>query len=203
MKVIDYYFSPVSPWTYLGHARVAEIARSNGSSINAKPVDYGVIFPVSGGLPLGKRAPQRQAYRLTELARWRNHLGLPLTIQPKYFPVDGSQAAYLIAAAGDDKSKTGGDAKDQKYWAIKKKTLSDSLERDSGYAEALQVRINALTTDFVNRDDPVQKSKIEQDRIKALAELDRLKKAITDDKKALSDLDEEARKAGVPPGWIR
>ena len=103
MKVIDYYFSPVSPWTYLGHARVAEIARSNGASINTKPVDYGVIFPVSGGLPLGKRAPQRQAYRLTELARWRDHLGLPLTIQPKYFPVDGSQAAYLIAAAGDDK----------------------------------------------------------------------------------------------------
>ena len=103
MKVIDYYFSPVSPWTYLGHARVAEIARSNGASINAKPVDYGVIFPVSGGQPQGKRAPQRQAYRLAELARWRDHLGLPLTIQPKYFPVDGSQAAYLVAAAGDDK----------------------------------------------------------------------------------------------------
>ena len=103
MKVIDYYFSPVSPWRYLGHARFAEIARRCGASINAKPVDYGVIFPVSGGLPLGKRAPQRQAYRLVELARWRDHLGLPLTIQPKFFPVDGTQAAYLIAAASDAK----------------------------------------------------------------------------------------------------
>ncbi len=103
MKFVDYYFSPVSPWTYLGHTRFAEIARRHGASIHAKPVDYGVIFPVSGGLPLGKRAPQRQAYRLVELARWRDHLGLPLTVQPKYFPVDGSQAAYLIAGAAEGK----------------------------------------------------------------------------------------------------
>ena len=99
MKFIDYYFSPVSPWTYLGHARLTEMAKRSGAAVNAKPVDYGVIFPVSGGLPLGKRAPQRQAYRLTELARWRDHLRLPLTIEPKYFPADGTQAAYLIAGA--------------------------------------------------------------------------------------------------------
>ena len=83
----------------LGHQRFAEIAGRAGAAVNAKPVDYGVIFPVSGGLPLGKRAPQRQAYRLSELARWRDHLGIPLTIQPKYFPVDGTQGAYLIAGA--------------------------------------------------------------------------------------------------------
>lgn len=99
MKTIDYFFSPVSPWTYLGHARFTEIAARHGASVNAKPVDYGVIFPVSGGLPLGKRAPQRQAYRLAELARWKDHLKLPLTIQPKYFPADGTQGAYLIAGA--------------------------------------------------------------------------------------------------------
>jgi 2-hydroxychromene-2-carboxylate isomerase len=99
MKVVDYYFSPVSPWTYLGHARFEKIAQQAGAKIHAKPVDYGVIFPVSGGLPLGKRAPQRQAYRLVELARWRDHLKLALTIQPKFFPVDGSQAAHLIAGA--------------------------------------------------------------------------------------------------------
>jgi 2-hydroxychromene-2-carboxylate isomerase len=103
MKVVDYYFSPVSPWTYLGHARFAQIARKAGATVNAKPVDYGVIFPVSGGLPLGKRAPQRQAYRLVELARWRDHLKLPLTLQPKYFPADGTNAAYLIAGSDDAK----------------------------------------------------------------------------------------------------
>jgi 2-hydroxychromene-2-carboxylate isomerase len=62
-------------------------------------VDYGVIFPQSGGLPLAKRAPQRQAYRLVELARWRDFLGLPLNIHPKFFPADPMQAACLICAA--------------------------------------------------------------------------------------------------------
>ena len=103
MKVVDYYFSPVSPWTYLGHARLAEMAARHGASVKTKPVDYGVIFPVSGGLPLGKRAPQRQSYRLAELARWRDHLKLPLTIQPKFFPVDGTQAACLIAGCEERK----------------------------------------------------------------------------------------------------
>ncbi len=106
MKVVDYFFSPVSPWTYLGHERLAAIAKRAGAVVQPKAVDYGVIFPVSGGLPLGKRAPQRQAYRLMELARWRDHLGLPLNIQPKYFPVDGTQAACLIAGAEPGKRMT-------------------------------------------------------------------------------------------------
>lgn len=99
MKVVDYYLSPVSPWTYLGHARLLLAATRLGVAINVKPVDYGVIFPASGGLPLGKRAPQRQAYRLMELKRWREHLAVPLTLQPKYFPVDGTAAAQLICGA--------------------------------------------------------------------------------------------------------
>lgn len=103
MKLVDYYFSPVSPWTYLGHARFAQIAKQHGVAINAKPVDYGVIFPVSGGLPLGKRAPQRQAYRLVDLARWKAHVGVPLTIQPKFFPADGTAAAHLICGTEETK----------------------------------------------------------------------------------------------------
>lgn len=98
-KKIDYYFSPVSPWTYLGHERFAQIAKRHGATVAVKPVDYGVIFPQSGGLPLGKRAPQRQAYRLSELARWRELLGVPLNVHPKYFPADPTQAACLICAA--------------------------------------------------------------------------------------------------------
>ena len=103
MKTIDYYMSPSSPWTYLGHARLADIARRHGAKVSVKPVDFGVIFPQSGGLPLPKRAPQRQAYRLVELRRWQQHLGVPLVIQPKHFPVDSSRAAHLIAAAPEDK----------------------------------------------------------------------------------------------------
>jgi 2-hydroxychromene-2-carboxylate isomerase len=98
-KRIDYYLTPVSPWTYLGHQRFAQIAQRHGAAVAVKPVDYGVIFPQSGGLPLAKRAPQRQAYRLAELARWRDFLGLPLNLQPKFFPADGTQASCLISAA--------------------------------------------------------------------------------------------------------
>lgn len=98
-RSIDYYLSPMSPWTYLGHARLAEIARKHGATVNVKPVDYGKIFPVSGGLPLSRRAPQRQTYRLVELARWRNHLGVPLTAQPKFFPYESNLASRLIIAA--------------------------------------------------------------------------------------------------------
>jgi 2-hydroxychromene-2-carboxylate isomerase len=100
-KTIDYYFSPVSPWTYLGHARFQEIAGKHAATIAVKPVDYGRIFPQSGGLPVAKRPPQRQAYRLVELDRWRKHLGVALNIQPKYFPYDAKLAALCIIAAGD------------------------------------------------------------------------------------------------------
>lgn len=100
-KIIDYYFSPVSPWTYLGHARFQEIARRHGAIVAPKPVDYGRIFPVSGGLPVAKRPPQRQAYRLVELERWRKHTGVPMNIQPKFFPYDAKLAALSIIAAGD------------------------------------------------------------------------------------------------------
>jgi 2-hydroxychromene-2-carboxylate isomerase len=103
MKTIDYYLHPASPWTYLGHERFAAIARRHGAAINVKPVDFGVIFPQSGGLPLPKRAPQRQAYRLMELRRWKEYLGLPFVIQPKHFPVNGNPAAALICAAPEAK----------------------------------------------------------------------------------------------------
>ena len=68
---------------------------------------------------------------------------------------------------------------------------------------AVQTRINSLTADFVNRDDPAQRILIERDRQKSIAELSRLTKAIADGKKSIADLGEEARRAGVPPGWLR
>ncbi len=98
-KTIDYYFSPMSPWTYLGHARFTEMLARSDTQVNVKPVDYGRIFPVSGGLPVKQRAPQRQAYRLTELQRWREHLGVPLNLEPKYFPYAADGASLMIIAA--------------------------------------------------------------------------------------------------------
>jgi 2-hydroxychromene-2-carboxylate isomerase len=97
-RSVDYYFTPQSPWTYLGHARFAALAKSTGATVRVRPIDFGAVFPVSGGLPLGKRAPQRQAYRLVELARFSRHLDIPLNPKPKFFPVVGDDAAKLVIA---------------------------------------------------------------------------------------------------------
>jgi hypothetical protein len=94
-------------------------------------------------------------------------------------------------------------AKDKAYWSGRLKKLQDQLEQNQMLVDAMQTRINALNTDFVNRDDPAQRSVIERDRQKALSELSRLKQAVVDGKKAVADLEEEARRAGVPPGWLR
>jgi 2-hydroxychromene-2-carboxylate isomerase len=98
-RTVDYYFAPQSPWTYLGHERFAAIAKAAGATVRVLPVDLGgKVFPISGGLPLGKRAPQRQAYRLQELKRFSEYLSAPLKVQPKYFPVNSDDAARLIIA---------------------------------------------------------------------------------------------------------
>lgn len=96
-----------------------------------------------------------------------------------------------------------GATKDQAYWAGRMKELQTQLERDTAFRTALQVQVNSLTTDFVNRDDPAQRAVIEQERNKALAELDRLSKAIETGRKAIADFEDEARRANVPPGWLR
>lgn len=97
---VDYYFAPNSPWTYLGHARLAQMVAASGASLRVLPMDLGDVFSVSGGLPLPKRAPQRQAYRLLELKRFSDALGVPLTVQPRFFPVPADDASRLIIATG-------------------------------------------------------------------------------------------------------
>lgn len=100
-RTVDYYFAPQSPWMYLGHARFTDIAQRAGADVRVRPVDYGQIFAVSGGLPLPKRAPQRQAYRLVELRRFSEALGIPLNPEPRHFPVAGDPAGWLITVVAD------------------------------------------------------------------------------------------------------
>ena len=96
---VDYYFAPQSPWAYLGHQRFQNILKKSGAAVRVMPFDLGgKVFPISGGLPLGQRAPQRQAYRLTELERFSKWLGAPLHLKPTFFPVSGDDAAKLIIA---------------------------------------------------------------------------------------------------------
>jgi 2-hydroxychromene-2-carboxylate isomerase len=99
MPILQYYMTPASPWTYLGHPRFTDMAARYGATIQLRPVDYGKVFAQSGGLPLAKRAPQRQSYRLVELPRWSKHLSMPLNLHPKHFPVPPNDAAQRIIAA--------------------------------------------------------------------------------------------------------
>ncbi|CAN5459278.1 2-hydroxychromene-2-carboxylate isomerase [soil metagenome] len=128
--VVDYYLGITSPWAYMGHRRLRDIARRTGATINVLPVDLGgKIFPVSGGLPVAKRAPQRLAYRLTELKRYSDYLGIPLKVQPTYFPLSSDDAAQLVIAV------------DRK----------DGIEQALDLAELI---MKSLWTDDRNVDDP-------------------------------------------------
>lgn len=131
-KECIYYFAPQSPWTYLGHARFVEMAKRLRAKVDVRPVDLGRVFSQSGGLPLARRAPQRQNYRLLELARWSAHLGIPLNPQPKFFPVPGDAAARLIIAA---RMALGADAALDLAGAIMRAQWAD--DRNIGDADTL------------------------------------------------------------------
>lgn len=95
---IDYFFTCASPWSFLGLAPLREAAARHKVPIVPHPVSYGAIFPASGGLPLPKRAPQRQAYRMAELRRWGRWRDVPLVLEPRHFPVDDSLANKVLLA---------------------------------------------------------------------------------------------------------
>jgi hypothetical protein len=121
-------------------------------------------------------------------------------------PGSGNSTAKPAQGGGNDKTETqapAGDAKDQAYYSGKARELRAALDRDTVLMSAIQTQINSLTADFVNRDDPAQRGVIQQDRNRALEELARLQKQVDGDKKAISDFEDEARRANVPPGWLR
>ena len=129
----------------------------------------------------------------------------PSTEAPAQTPTDPvaaatGQKAEDAKAPGD---KPQGDQKDQAYWKNRMATAREELRRSEMFAEALQTRVNTLNKDFSSRDNPAQRSAIGADRTEALNELTRVKQDVERGKKQIADIEEEARKAGVPPGWVR
>jgi hypothetical protein len=120
---------------------------------------------------------------------------------PSLAPAPSSQVPAVNLPGG--KVEPDGQVKDEAYWRSRISAARSALERSRIFADALQSRINALSTDFINRDDPAQRAQLELERRRALAEQDRVKKEMAEQTKAIADIEEEARKAGVPPGWLR
>jgi hypothetical protein len=94
-------------------------------------------------------------------------------------------------------------AKAEAEWRGRIEGARAQLQRNELFLEALQSRVNGLTTDFVNRDDPAQRALIGNDRQRALREMERVRSTIEALKQQIADIEEEARRAGVPPGWLR
>ena len=99
MKKIEYFMSHGSPWTFLGHKRINKIALENNYELIIMPVNYGEVFPATGGLPVNKRSIQRQKYRLQELARWSEFLKVKLNTEPKFFPSRSLLPSLAIISA--------------------------------------------------------------------------------------------------------
>ena len=96
---IDYFLALTSPYTYMGHSRFERLAARYTATIHYKPVQMQRVFAVSGGVAVKDRPKQRQAYRLQELARWRDYLGLPLNLEPRFFPAPDLEAGRVVIAA--------------------------------------------------------------------------------------------------------
>ena len=126
----------------------------------------------------------------------------PAAPAPTPTPTPGA-AAVNIPLSPDPADAAAKPAADEAAWKGRIASARAALDRTRLFADALQSRINALNTDFVNRDDPAQRSVIEQDRTRALAELERVKKEMTEQAKAIAEIQEDARKAGVPAAWVR
>jgi hypothetical protein len=160
---------------------------------------------------LGDLAKQEEARRKAIKVPGRVLTNDTLRSIPSSVPASTSPSSKESEAAADKtdhaldkKTKPEDEPKAKEAaWRARMQGARDLLQRSQSFAEALQSRINGLSADFTARDDPAQRAVVAADRQKALAELDRVKDDIVKQTKAIADIQEEARKAGVPAGWVR
>lgn len=131
-KQVDYYFTSLSPYTYLGHTVFLELTNETQTSIRFKPVILGQVFADSGALPLAQRPKSRQAYRLVEIQRWAKKRDLPINLHPAFFPTDPSLADKCVIAiqeSGNDASTFLGSVL-AACWAEDKNISDETVIRD-------------------------------------------------------------------------
>jgi predicted component of type VI protein secretion system len=172
---------------------LGEVAKKEADRRKAQPPAVGGKVYTNKDLPASAQKPATANPAVTS------------TEAPAQTPTDPVAAATEQKAEGAKApgDKPQGDHKDQAYWKSRMTTAREELRRSEMFAEALQTRVNTLNKDFNSRDNPAQRSAIGADRTEALNELTRVKQDVERGKKQIADIEEEARKAGVPPGWVR
>lgn len=95
---VECWTSVASPWAWLGSGRFRQIAEARQLQVTVLPVHLEQVFQATGGLPFGQRSLARQSYRQLELERWSRHLQVPITLQPRHYPVDREPASRLLIA---------------------------------------------------------------------------------------------------------
>ena len=152
MAEIDYYFTVISPWAYLGHEAVYDMASRHGAIVHPKPMPLAEVFPETGGLPLAKRHPARQAYRLVELPRWRDFRGQDLNLRPQHFPVDPTLFDCVVIAAAE----SGGDVRDLTLRGFRAVWAEDRDVSDRATIAAIAAEAGLDGAALIERaDDPV------------------------------------------------
>jgi len=126
----------------------------------------------------------------------------PTSVKLGADPADADSEKAAADKAAAEKAKPE-DIGDENTWRLKMTGARKSLEQDQMLYDAMQSKLNALVADFASRDDPAQRAEIERQRVRTLDELDRLKKLVQKDTEYISEIEEDARKKGIPPGWIR
>ncbi len=155
---IDYYLSLNSPYSYMGGPQLAALAEKHNAKVRVKPIDLSQIFPKTGGLPVTKRSPERQAYRLVELERWRKYLEMPLNLHPSFFPAAEGLAAGMVLAA--DNASDGGDSALRLANAIGRAVWAE--ERDIADSQTLIAVAEEIGLDGVSLREAAKETAIEK-----------------------------------------
>ena len=201
--------------------RAPTIARSLGRLVLSLAVLGALVRPVPVAAQTQSAQPSLAEIARKEAERRKTTKDAKKVITTKDLPESARRPASAPAAAadgtqsgGEQKPAPGGDTAstastassgqgDEAAWRARITQAREALRRNETFQEALQTRVNALGNDFRNSGDSAQQAKVTQDRLKALEDLERVKADVELSKKQIADIEEEARKAGVPPGWLR
>ena len=200
--------------------RASIISRSTGRFVLSLALALALAWPAAAAPQTQSAPPSLAEIAKKEAERRKTTKDAKKVITTKDLPESARKPASAPATAaegshggGDQKPAPSGDTSsaskapagqgDEAAWRARITQARETLRRNETFLEALQTRVNALGNDFRNSGDSAQQAKVTQDRLKALEDLERVKADVELSKKQIADIEEEARKAGVPPGWVR